>query len=214
MVRKEKGDCAKDSEQIENDSDDKMIGITGALAMGNCQENDDIDLLIITGANFLWLTRLLIVLLSPFLGIKRRKPKEKNVKDKICFNLFLEENHLKTEPENLFLAHEICQVKPLINKGKTYEKFLWNNRWVKDYLPNSVFCNNEISEQSSNGSIVQLSNCSIAVLNKIAFFAQRLYMRPKMTVERVSLHQAFFHPQNLQEKTRAEYEKRIGGLTI
>jgi len=39
-------------------------------------------------------------------------------------------------------------------------------------------------------------------------------MKPKMTVEKVSFHQAFFHPQNLQEKTQAEYEKRIGGLTI
>jgi len=190
----------------------KMIGITGALAMGNCQENDDIDLLIITGANCLWLTRLLIILLSPFLGIKRRKPKEKNVKDKICFNLFLEENHLKIEPENLFLAHEILQMKPIYNKDKTHERFLWENQWIKKFLPNAI--NNLTREQSNKAETASLFHGFIDIFEKLAFKLQYFYMKPKKTNERVSFHQAFFHPKDLSDKVQKEFERRIKSLVF
>lgn len=199
----------------------KMIGITGALAMNNCWEEDDIDLLVITSANCLWLTRLVIFLLIPLLGIRRRKPQETEVKDKICFNLFLEENHLQIKTENLFLAHEICQVKPLLNRGKTYEKFLGENQWVSNFLPNAKNSSKfkslpracrgvQNSKFGRNHSISQYLNILISFLDIIAFKLQYFYMKPKKTNERITLHQAFFHPQNLQEKTQAEYEKRIG----
>ena len=78
----------KTAKKLQNISGVKMVGVTGALAMKNCSLGDDIDLAIITTKDRLWLTRLMILFLSPFLGIKRRKPKETNVQDKICFNLF------------------------------------------------------------------------------------------------------------------------------
>ena len=183
----------------------KMIGITGALAMNNCQENDDIDLLIVTGANSLWLTRLLIILLSPLLGIKRRKPKEKTVKNKICFNLFLDENYLKIQPENLFLAHEVCQVKPIFDKDNTYSRFIKENKWVFNFLPNANK-NLKIKEQRSNIKNRHL----MSFLNTLAFRLQYFYMKPKITNEKVSLHQAFFHPGNLQDKILKDYQQKLG----
>jgi len=183
----------------------KMIGITGALAMNNCQENDDIDLLIVTGANSLWLTRLLIILLSPLLGIKRRKPKEKTVKNKICFNLFLDENYLKIQPENLFLAHEVCQMKPIFNKEGTYEKFFGENKWVFKFLPNAGK-NLKIKYQKSNIK----NNFLISFFNILAFKLQYFYMKSKITNEKVSLHQAFFHPGNLQDKILKDYQQKLG----
>lgn len=185
----------------------KMIGITGALSMENCQEEDDIDLLIITGADCLWLTRLLIILFSPLLGIKRRKPADISVKDKICFNLFLEENHLKIEPENLFLAHEICQIKPIFDRDNTYEKFLNENRWVNEYLPNAAGIS-KVKYQKSKPKL-KAKNLFLYFFNLIAFYLQYLYMKPKMTIERVNLHQAFFHPQNLQLSTEKKFNQKL-----
>jgi len=185
----------------------KMIGITGALSMENCKEEDDIDLLIITGADCLWLTRLLIILLSPLLGIKRRKPADISVKDKICFNLFLEENHLKIEPENLFLAHEICQVKPIFGRDTTYEKFLNENRWVNKYLPNAASIL-KVKYQKSKPKL-KAKNLFLYFFNLIAFYLQYLYMKPKMTIERVNLHQAFFHPKDLSNKIQKEFESGL-----
>lgn len=176
----------------------KMVGITGALAMDNADEDDDIDLMIITSPNRLWLTRLLIILLSPILGIQRRKPKDQEVKNKICFNLFLDENHLKISPENLFSAHEVCQVKPILNKDQTYERFLFENRWVKKFLPNAIKINNSKSQVIYHSRFFDLTE-------KLVFRIQYLYMKPKITQERISFHQAFFHPRDLS----GEIEKKL-----
>lgn len=199
----------------------KTIGVTGALSMNNCKENDDIDLIIISATNSLWLTRLLIILFSPFLGIKRRKPKEKNVKDKICFNLFLDEAYLRIQPENLFLAHEICQVKPIFDRGNSYEKFLWENRWVSNFLPNAKNSSKfnppagvQSSKLESKHPISQYLNILISFLDIIAFNLQYAYMKPKITCEKVSLHQAFFHPKNLGDEIQKEFERRIKGLVF
>jgi predicted nucleotidyltransferase len=115
----------------------KMVALTGAVAMNNAKESDDIDFLVVVGANRLWLTRVLAVLLIELLG-RRRKPGEIDVKDKICLNIFLDEKHLalSKKKRNLFVAHEIAQMKPFWQKDNTYQKFIEANRWLKKFLPN------------------------------------------------------------------------------
>jgi len=192
----------------------KMVGITGALAMGNCEEGDDIDFLIITAADRLWLTRLILYVLAPILGIRRRKPKEREVEDKICFNLFLEESSLQIQPENLFFAHEICQVKPIFWKDNIYEKFLWENQWVSNFLPNaknSLKFKVQSSKLGKKHPISQSASWRILIsfFNTLAFKLQYLYMKPKITNEKVDRHQAFFHPKNLQEKICTSFEEKL-----
>ena len=192
----------------------KMVGITGALAMKNCKETDDIDLMVITVADRLWLTRLILYVLAPILGIRRRKPKEREVEDKICFNLFLEESSLQIQPENLFFAHEICQVKPIFWKDNIYEKFLWENQWVSNFLPNaknSLKFKVQSSKLGKKHPISQSASWRILIsfFNTLAFKLQYLYMKPKMSIEKISLHQAFFHPVNLQEKICASFEEKL-----
>ena len=115
----------------------KMVAVTGALAMMNSDKKDDIDLLIITSKNRLWLTRFLTVILVELIA-KRRHPADKEVKDKICLNMFLDEGHLKVpeKEQDLFSAHEVCQLKVLWDKNGIYQKFLKENQWVKQFLAN------------------------------------------------------------------------------
>jgi len=115
----------------------KMVAVTGNLAMRNANQEDDIDFLIITQRKRLWLSRFFAVVLLELLG-KRRRPEEKEVKDKICLNMFLDEDHLEMseKQQNLFSAHEILQLKSLYEKDKFYDKFLDQNRWVKKFLAN------------------------------------------------------------------------------
>jgi hypothetical protein len=63
--------------QLERFSSIRGIFITGNLAMCNADESDDIDLMIITDANRLWTTRLIVTLYLEFFGLRRR-PHEKN----------------------------------------------------------------------------------------------------------------------------------------
>jgi len=52
----------------------------------------------------------------------------------------------------------------------------------------------------------------ISFFNTLAFKLQYLYMKPKITAEKISLHQAFFHPVNLQEKICASFEERLRAI--
>lgn len=115
----------------------KMVAVTGALAMNNSEKEDDIDLLIVASRNRLWLTRLLTVFLVELVA-KRRRPGDKEVKDKICLNMFLDGNHLAVpkKEQDLFSAHEACQLKLLWDRNETYQKFVKENQWVKRFLPN------------------------------------------------------------------------------
>jgi len=115
----------------------KMVAVTGNLAMDNIEEDDDIDLLIITTKKRLWLTRLFTNFLVEIVA-NRRRPGDKEVKDKICLNMFLDENHLKipVKEQNLFTAHEVCQLKPLWIKNQLYQKFIQENLWSQKFLPN------------------------------------------------------------------------------
>lgn len=115
----------------------KMVAVTGNLAMDNAEQNDDIDLLIITAKKRLWLTRLLTNFSVEIIA-SRRRPGDKEVKDKICLNMFLDENHLKLpiREQNLFTAHEICQLKPIWARNQLYQKFIQENLWCQKFLPN------------------------------------------------------------------------------
>ena len=113
----------------------KLIGVTGALAMNNADKEDDIDLLIITSKNRLWLTRGLVVSFLRLAGVYRRPGK---IKDKICPNMLLDGKHLSMpkKERDLFSAHEVLQMKLLWQKGRTHQRFLKANQWSKEFLPN------------------------------------------------------------------------------
>jgi hypothetical protein len=115
----------------------KMIAVTGNLAMENSDRGDDIDLLVVMTKNRLWLTRFFTVLLVELVS-HRRRPGDKEAKDKICLNMFLDETHLAVpkKERDLFSAHEVCQLKVIWEKDNLYQKFLKKNQWIKEFLPN------------------------------------------------------------------------------
>ncbi len=111
----------------------RLIAVTGALAVENSDEGDDIDLMIITAPQRLWLTRGLVVMFLLLTGQYRRPEK---IKDMICPNLMISEDTLEFPDHDLFTAHEIVQMSPIFERGNTYQKFLEANRWIKNFLPN------------------------------------------------------------------------------
>lgn len=108
----------------------RMVAVTGALAMGNADKDDDIDLMVITSKNRLWLSRLLSLgLIFP------RLRRAKKVNNRVCLNLWLDETALTLEHQDLYTAHELCQARPVLNRGQTYQKFIGANLWYKKFLP-------------------------------------------------------------------------------
>lgn len=177
-----------------------FIGVSGSLSRRNAQEDDDIDLFIITKANTLWTTRFLLTLLADFLGI-RRKPEAKHTNNKMCFNMFIDETELQIHSgkQNLYTAHEVRLVLPLINKKKTYEAFLAANSWTKQYLPNQ-----EIPKINRLKRKFRQNSFEIFIMN-----LQQKFMRKK-TQEITSSHQIFFHPKDYSKRILKRYKKVLG----
>ena len=167
----------------------KMVAVTGSLAMRNSTDESDIDLMIVTKKGMLWTTRLLAYCILLATRYSLRRPRVKNERDALCLNMWLDEGDLVFRNRNLYTAHEIAQIVPLVDKNKTYEKFLWKNKWILDFWPNTVKIKNlKFKIENSRGRA--------SLLEWLAFKLQHLYMKPKITREVITPTRALFHPQD------------------
>lgn len=188
----------------------KFVGISGALAMQNSDKDDDIDLVIISQKNKLYTARFFAnLVLFPF----KRNPNTKKFARRACLNLFIDESNLKIEPQNIYMAHEIVQMRPLWDRDETYSRCLKANRWVSQYLPNwtAGFKQAPHSKLQKKHSAVSSKHSAVEILLKKF---QLAYMRSKITTERIGDTQLFFHPRDTEKSIMTEYKKRLNRLKI
>jgi hypothetical protein len=185
----------------------KGLFITGALAMNSADKNADVDLLVITQSGLMWTSRALVLILLRLLGFPTRRFDDKNEKDKLCLNLWLDEENLSWPPNkrNIFSAHEIAQIKPIINKDNIYESFLYSNRWLKRYWPNSVRIIKP--KRRSKGKMINF----LYLIEAFARESQYLYMKRKITKEIVGKNKAVFHPKDISSFVLAKFEEGLSG---
>lgn len=172
----------------------KAVVLTGALAMGNANEESDIDLMIITKKGTLWFTRLISLVLLKVFGFKVRRFGQKDERDKLCLNIWLDETKLtwSKKRRNLYTAHEIAQAKPLVSKDGTFDRFLSKNEWVKDYWPNAVQTRGGVRKIEEKESV-------FSIFESLARKLQFNYMEEKRTKEVVTKKKALFHPVDWSE---------------
>lgn len=187
-----------------------FVGITGSLAMMNAGKNSDIDLMIVTKKNTLWTTRLLVYCILHTTGYMLRRPKIEDEKDALCLNMWLDETGLvwQKKERNIYTAHEIAQIIPLANKENVYERFLYLNKWILEFWPNSVKIQKNNIEKTVSLRVRNnlkfskfkylnfVSDFVFRASNFIAFTVQYLYMKSKITNEVITPTRALFHPNN------------------
>ncbi|VVA44222.1 conserved hypothetical protein [Candidatus Roizmanbacteria bacterium] len=131
-------------------------------------------------------------------------------KDKVCLNLFFDENHLKVPhfKQTEFVGHEVLQMKPIIIKGNIYERFLEANRWVYKLFPNA---RGVVSSKYQVSSIKQKKqlNTYYLILNTFTNKIERLLknfqlkiIRNHQTTELISNTQLWFHPDDFEKKIK------------
>lgn len=185
----------------------KLVGISGGLAIDNCERSDDIDLFIICRRNLLWTTRLLVTLIIHLTGM-RRVPKEGKAKNKICLNMFITEDSL-TLPKgerDLFAAHEVIQMSQIYSKQNLYGKFLSSNGWVMKFLPNAL---NNLPFQSPQGENENILDFIWVGLDFILKHIQLRYMKNKRSGEIIANGIIRFHPEDARIWVMRGYRERI-----
>lgn len=188
----------------------KTVAISGALAMENSKKNDDIDILIVSAKNTLWTTRFLSNLI---LFAVKRKPKSKKQSNKACLNIFIDETDLKIKEQNLYTAHEICQIKLLWDRDNTYQKLLKSNSWVKSYLPN--WTPEKLPKTTKSWGVrYWFLIPGLRQLENLLKSFQLNYMKSKITIEKIGDRQLFFHPTDNQTKILTDYKKRLKKFKI
>jgi hypothetical protein len=105
----------------------RMVALTGSLAVMNISKNVDFDYMLVTQPGRLWTARACALLFNRL---------TKSFGHTICPNLIISENCLKWHQQDLYSAHEFCQMIP-ITGIETYRKLISTNDWIRDFLPNA-----------------------------------------------------------------------------
>lgn len=196
-----------------------LVGVTGGLAARNVKNNDDIDFLIVSAPGTMWVTRLVVVVLMELMG-RRRRPGDRDVTDKLCFNMFMSRENMSLIPSqrDLFAAHEVLQMRPLSVKNGTYEEYLSANSWVKAYLPNA-WVQRHSQWSVSTGDITPGHAAAISLgiarlLEPLAKAVQLRYMQHRRSTEFISASLLMFHPRDVRPMVKAELGKRLGRYKI
>ncbi len=182
-----------------------FVGITGSLAMQNTKPESDIDFMIITQPHAVWVTRVLALYLLFVSGFKLRRAKNLDERDKICLNFWIDTTILEwTGPKNAYIAHEIAQVVPLVNKNAVYERWIHANGWIREYWPRAL----PKASGLKSHQVTETPLPGMFTINRIMFSLQERYMSSKRTREYVALHAAFFHPYDWGAKVMKELKSQ------
>ena len=140
----------------------KFIGLTGANAFESCKKSDDVDMFIVTQKNRLWLTYLLIVILSKLMG-------KRNV---LCVNYLVDTENLEIKHKSYYNAVQLLQMKSIFNPD-FQDQLIHANKWIFDFIPNakyeksfdSFYLVNSISRNSSKTNNSVLSKIDNKIYN-------------------------------------------------
>jgi predicted nucleotidyltransferase len=166
-IAKQVGDTLKKFKFIQ------AVFVTGSLAMNNTKLDDDIDLMVVTSPDVLWIVRFFV---NFYLRTVRRYPGQQLAKNAICINLWLDISNLEISPQSLYVAHEIMQAKVLWDRNNVSNMFLGSNVWVKNYLPKAYPAQPRLpSPKAGEGSRVWYL---WAVVNYLFFLVQYIYTGP------------------------------------
>lgn len=188
----------------------KLVGISGGLALNNTDKKDDIDLFLITSKNRLWLTRLLVIFILDLVGVRRKAGmNSKQVSGKICVNILIEETFLEQEKKDLYIAHEVLQMKVLWQRGNTYKKYLEKNSWAFEFLPSWI--GDEISDSTVflNWAPPILGK----VLENLAKRFQLKIMKKPQGAERIEDGSLYFHPNDTRQEVISLYKQKVKSLS-
>lgn len=182
----------------------RYIAITGSVAAQTAKEEDDIDLFVVVKNGRGWLYRGLMLVRNLFTG-KVRSADGRNVRDKFCVNMIVEERGLQFKPD-IFNFHELYYMISAYNPSFWFS-VISQNEWVKTF--GGVFDGEELEVVDERVA------WGMKFLNGLAMFTQILYMlllfhKPNLRkiFNNYSDGKIMFHPKDFKEEKVSDYEQR------
>jgi hypothetical protein len=120
----------------------RMVGLTGSLAVGNCDSTADFDYMLVTEQGRVWTARALALAFGRITRLWG---------DTICPNIIISEIALEWPWHDLYSARELCQMIPITGIG-VYHRLRAANRWTEAILPNAS-STPAFSEQTASSSV-------------------------------------------------------------
>ncbi len=105
----------------------RMVGLTGSLALLNCDENADIDYVLVAARGRIWLARAFALLLGRLTAL---------MGNTLCPNLIIADHLLEWQQRDIYSARELCQTIPLVGP-EVYARMRDANAWTNSFLPNA-----------------------------------------------------------------------------
>jgi hypothetical protein len=139
----------------------RMVGLTGSLAVLNCDETADLDYMLVAAHGRVWTARAFALLFGRATA---------RFGYTLCPNLVISDQALEWPKRDLYSARELCQMIP-ISGLKVYYQLRQANQWINALLPNAG-SESESTVAISNGPIWQavaeipLHSSSFDVLEK------------------------------------------------
>lgn len=182
----------------------KFIGITGSGAAYNSDAESDLDILVITQKNRIWITRgIMAFILKVILG--------NYVKKGVDPNIFITDTSMEwpKEQQNLYVANEIVRMHPIYDKDNTYFKFLHSNKWIENYLGNfkTHYIENTLENQQKYQGEVLLN-----LIDYLFMLLQKTYMRKKVTSEIVKKQFIHFNKNDSSNPILDKYQEKTSTL--
>lgn len=109
----------------------RAVTVTGSLSKNSSDKSSDLDFMVITAKDRLWIARTSLMLFKKIFLFNSYKY--------FCVNYFVAENNMEIEEKNIFTATEIAHIKATFNSDLMNE-FIKANSWVKKFFPNYILC--------------------------------------------------------------------------
>ena len=128
------------------------IAVSGSQAFGQQKNTSDIDLVVITDPEYLWLGRLFITAYFQILGLRRHG---KKIANRFCLNHYLGGVKALFNHRDLYNAMEYLRFRSLFGQGYFSEFFEKNADWLKQYFPNFQSLEYEASKPSASQKFLE-----------------------------------------------------------
>lgn len=181
------------------------VALGGSQAMGLQKENSDIDLLIITDPQFMWLGRTLITAYFQVVGKRRHGEK---IKNRFCLNHYLAGAKELNEYKNLYTAYEYLRLRTLVSPHSIWQFKKANAVWLNFFLPEFKITEpNNIKQSKAQYFLEKILN------NRFGLFLEKIlknWQLPKIRKEKfivVEEDELSFHPDSKQQKLLLDFFK-------